>query len=126
MLFLSTVILRLSRLPPGEEDWPHDVCALPSGISVPHMFVTFVIMLRGDAADPRQDQLIRDGQAWEAGLTWVFMQSFVLMAGGFIAPIYPERSPRGPRLLGSLAGDLDHLHLDAARPLLIFEHAGDR
>ena len=26
-------------------------------------------------------------QAWDAGLTWVFVQSFVLMAGGFIAPV---------------------------------------
>ncbi|HBK08510.1 MAG TPA: regulator [Acetobacteraceae bacterium] len=75
-----------------------DVCALPSGISVPHMFVvTFVVMLPIKLAtnDPIQ--------AWEAGLTWVFIQSFVLMAGGFIGPYIRKITPRAA-LLGSLAG----------------------
>src|SRR5271166_6133107 len=57
-----------------------DVCALPSGISVPHMFiVVFVVML---------PILIKTGnsiEAWEAGLTWIFLQSFVLILGGFVA-----------------------------------------
>src|SRR6266496_322497 len=75
-----------------------DVCALPSGISVPHMFiVTFVIMLpiALKTGDPVQ--------GWEAGLTWVFVQSFVLMGGGFIAPIIRRVTPRAA-LLGTLAG----------------------
>ena len=42
-------------------------------------------------------------QAWEAGLTWVFVQSFVLMVGGFIAPVIRKITPRAA-LLGSLAG----------------------
>jgi AGZA family xanthine/uracil permease-like MFS transporter len=42
-------------------------------------------------------------QAWEAGLTWVFVQSFVLMGGGFIAPYIRKITPRAA-LLGSLAG----------------------
>jgi AGZA family xanthine/uracil permease-like MFS transporter len=42
-------------------------------------------------------------QAWEAGLTWVFVQSFVLMAGGFIGPYIRKITPRAA-LLGSLAG----------------------
>ena len=75
-----------------------DVCALPSGISVPHMFiVTFVIML------PIQLRTHDPVQAWQAGLTWVFIQSFVLMAGGFIAPVIRRVTPRAA-LLGSLAG----------------------
>src|SRR5271167_1957051 len=75
-----------------------DVCALPSGISVPHMFVVvFVIMLpiALKTGDPVK--------GWEAGLTWVFIQSFVLMAGGFIAPIIRKITPRAA-LLGTLAG----------------------
>jgi adenine/guanine/hypoxanthine permease len=75
-----------------------DVCALPSGISVPHMFVVvFVIMLpiALKTGDPVK--------GWEAGLTWVFIQSFVLMAGGFIAPIVRRITPRAA-LLGTLAG----------------------
>ncbi|HEX7481363.1 MAG TPA: hypothetical protein VF331_26405, partial [Polyangiales bacterium] len=75
-----------------------DVCALPSGISVPHMFVvTFVIML--PIATKTHDPV----QGWEAGLTWVFIQSFVLMAGGFIAPFIRRITPRAA-LLGTLAG----------------------
>jgi AGZA family xanthine/uracil permease-like MFS transporter len=75
-----------------------DVCALPSGISVPHMFVVvFVIMLpiALKTGDPVK--------GWEAGLTWVFIQSFVLMAGGFIAPVVRRITPRAA-LLGTLAG----------------------
>jgi adenine/guanine/hypoxanthine permease len=75
-----------------------DVCALPSGISVPHMFiVTFVIML---------PIALRTGnpiKGWEAGLTWVFIQSFVLMIGGFVGPVIRRITPRAA-LLGTLAG----------------------
>src|SRR5260370_15220817 len=75
-----------------------DVCALPSGISVPHMFiVTLVIMLPVKLAtgDPMK--------GWQAGLTWVFIQSFVLMLGGYLAPIVRRITPKAA-LLGALAG----------------------
>jgi AGZA family xanthine/uracil permease-like MFS transporter len=75
-----------------------DVCALPSGVSVPHMFiVTFVIMLpiTIKTGDPMK--------GWSAGLVWVFFQSFILMIGGFIAPIIRKITPRAA-LLGTLAG----------------------
>ena len=75
-----------------------DVCALPSGVSVPHMFiVTFVIML--PIALTTGDPI----KGWEAGLVWVFFQSFILMIGGFIAPIVRKITPRAA-LLGTLAG----------------------
>ncbi|WP_200305773.1 hypothetical protein [Paracraurococcus ruber] len=75
-----------------------DVCALPSGISVPHMFIVcFVIMLpiAASTGDPVK--------GWEAGLTWVFIQSFILMIGGFFAPVIRRITPRAA-LLGTLAG----------------------
>src|ERR1700681_3318320 len=75
-----------------------DVCALPSGVSVAHMFiVTFVIMLpiALKTGDPEK--------GWQAGLVWVFFQSFILMIGGFIAPIIRKITPRAA-LLGTLAG----------------------
>jgi AGZA family xanthine/uracil permease-like MFS transporter len=75
-----------------------DVCALPSGVSVPHMFiVTFVIMLpiALKTGDPMK--------GWSAGLVWVFFQSFILMIGGFIAPYVRKITPRAA-LLGTLAG----------------------
>ena len=57
--------------------------------------------LRDHAADRAQDR--RSVKGWEAGLTWVFIQSFVLMAGGFIAPFIRKITPRAA-LLGTLAG----------------------
>src|SRR5882724_6400017 len=59
-----------------------DVCALPSGISVPHIFiVTLIIMLPVKLAtnDPVKN--------WQAGLCWMFIQSFVLMLDDYLAPI---------------------------------------
>jgi AGZA family xanthine/uracil permease-like MFS transporter len=98
MLFLSTVYYAYLGYTLAKKTGRNDVCALPSGTSVPHMFVvTFVVMLPilGKTNDPIQ--------AWEAGLTWVFVQSFVLMIGGFIGPVIRRITPRAA-LLGSLAG----------------------
>jgi AGZA family xanthine/uracil permease-like MFS transporter len=59
--------------------------------------VTLVIMLPVKLAtgDPMK--------GWQAGLTWVFIQSFVLMGGGFLAPIVRKITPKAA-LLGALAG----------------------
>ncbi len=98
MLCLSTFYYAWLAYRLAQKTGRTDVCALPSGISVPHMFVvTFVIMLPISLAtgDP-----IR---GWEAGLTWVFIQSFVLMIGAFIAPLIRRITPRAA-LLGTLAG----------------------
>jgi len=98
MLFLSTVYYAYLAYKLAKETGRDDVCALPSGISVPHMFVVvFVIMLpiSLSSGDPVK--------GWEAGLAWVFIQSFVLMLGGFIAPFIRKVTPRAA-LLGTLAG----------------------
>src|ERR1700732_3937383 len=98
MLFLSTVYYAWLAYGLAKRTGRNDVCALPSGVSVPHMFVvTFVIML--PIATKTGDPV----KGWEAGLTWVFVQSFVLMAGGFIAPVIRKITPRAA-LLGTLAG----------------------
>ncbi len=71
--------------------------------------VVFVIMLPILA----EDRAIRC-KGWEAGLTWVFVQSFVLMIGGFIAPSHPQdHAARGAAR--HAGGRLHHVHLDAAR-----------
>src|SRR6186997_210389 len=98
MLCMSTLYYAYLAYKLAKETGRTDVCALPSGISVPHMFVvTFVIMLPISAktGDPIK--------GWEAGLTWVFVQSFVLMVGGFIGPVIRKITPRAA-LLGTLAG----------------------
>src|SRR5215510_11838701 len=98
MLCLSTIYYAWLAYSLAKKTGRTDVCALPSGISVPHMFVvTFVIML--PIATKTGDPV----KGWEAGLTWVFVQSFVLMAGGFVAPVIRRITPRAA-LLGSLAG----------------------
>lgn len=98
MLFLSTLYYAWLAWQLAKKEQRDTVCALPSGISVPHMFVVvFVIMMpiAGQSGDPIK--------GWEAGLTWVFIQSFVLMIGGFLAPYIKKITPRAA-LLGALAG----------------------
>jgi AGZA family xanthine/uracil permease-like MFS transporter len=98
MLCMSTVYYAWLAYKVAQKTGRTDVCALPSGISVPHMFVvTFVIML--PIASKTGDPI----KGWEAGLTWVFIQSFVLMLGGFIGPVIRKITPRAA-LLGTLAG----------------------
>ncbi len=98
MLFMSTMYYAWLAWRLAKQTGRTDVCALPSGTSVPHMFVVvFVIML------PISLQTGDPVKGWEAGLTWVFIQSFVLMIGAFIAPWIRKITPRAA-LLGTLAG----------------------
>ena len=98
MMCLSTFYYAWLAYRLAQKTGRDDVCALPSGVSVPHMFVvTFVIMLpiTMKTGDPFK--------GWSAGLVWVFFQSFILMIGGFIAPYIRKITPRAA-LLGTLAG----------------------
>ncbi|MEH2480781.1 AGZA family xanthine/uracil permease-like MFS transporter [Nitrobacteraceae bacterium AZCC 2146] len=98
MMCLSTIYYAYLAYKLAQKTGRTDVCALPSGVSVPHMFiVTFVIML--PIALKTNDPI----KGWEAGLVWVFFQSFILMIGGFIAPVVRRITPRAA-LLGTLAG----------------------
>ena len=114
MLCLSTMYYAFLAYRLAKSTGRTDVCALPSGISVPHMFiVTFVVMLpiklmtasslAGSGLTAAEITRQSAMKAWEAGLTWVFVQSFVLMVGGFIGPIIRKITPRAA-LLGTLAG----------------------
>jgi adenine/guanine/hypoxanthine permease len=98
MLLLSTSYYAWLAYRLAQKTGRSDVCALPSGVSVPHMFVVvFVIMMPIKVAtgDPMK--------AWEAGLAWVFIQGCLLSVGGFIAPWIRKVTPRAA-LLGTLAG----------------------
>jgi AGZA family xanthine/uracil permease-like MFS transporter len=97
MLFLSTVYYAWLAYRVAKRTGRTDVCALPSGISVPHMFIVVFVIMGPIARDHGPVK------GWEAGLTWVFIQSFVLMAGGFVAPLIRKITPRAA-LLGTLAG----------------------
>jgi adenine/guanine/hypoxanthine permease len=98
MLCLSTCYYAWLAYDLARRTGRDDVCALPSGPGVGHMFVcVFVIMLpiKLKTGDPVK--------AWEAGLTWVFIQSIVLVLGGFLGRWVRKVTPRAA-LLGTLAG----------------------
>jgi len=98
MLFLGNIYYALMAKRLADSTGRSDVTALPSGPSVPHMFiVVFVIML--PIAIQTKDPI----KAWEAGLAWVFIEGIVLFAGAFIAPTIRRLTPRAA-LLGTLAG----------------------
>jgi AGZA family xanthine/uracil permease-like MFS transporter len=66
MMCLSTFYYAFLAYRLAQRTGRNDVCALPSGVSVPHMFiVTFVIMLpiTLKTGDPVK--------GWSAGLVWV-------------------------------------------------------
>src|SRR5207244_9206720 len=74
MMCLSTFYYAWLAYRLAQKTGRNDVCALPSGVSVPHMFVvTFVIMLPVTikTGDPLK--------GWSAGLVWVLLHGFVLM-----------------------------------------------
>jgi AGZA family xanthine/uracil permease-like MFS transporter len=75
-----------------------DVCAMPYGPSVPHMFiVVFVIML--PTALATQNPLL----GWQAGLAWCFVIGLIVILGAFVGPTIRKYTPRAA-MLGTLAG----------------------
>ncbi|WP_405140818.1 hypothetical protein OG589_28140 [Sphaerisporangium sp. NBC_01403] len=75
-----------------------DVCAMPYGPSVPHMFiVVFVIML------PTYLATKNPLQAWAAGLAWCFIIGIIVLIGAFVGPYIRRFTPRAA-MLGTLAG----------------------
>ena len=75
-----------------------DVCAMPYGPSVPHMFiVVFVIMLPIYLAT--NDPIV----AWTSGLAWSFIIGIIVLIGAFIGPFIRKYTPQAA-MLGTLAG----------------------
>lgn len=75
-----------------------DVCAMPYGPSVPHMFiVTFVVML--PIYLKTKDPLT----AWAAGLAWCFIIGIIVLIGAFVGPYIRKYTPQAA-MLGTLAG----------------------
>ncbi len=75
-----------------------DVCAMPYGPSVPHMFiVVFVIMLPIYLATG--DPIV----AWTSGLAWSFIIGIIVLIGAFVGPFIRKYTPQAA-MLGTLAG----------------------
>ena len=84
-----------------------DVCAMPYGPTVPHMFiVVFVIMLPIYLAT--KDPIV----AWTAGLAWSFIIGIIVLIGRVRRPVHPPLHPAG-RDARHPGRHLDRLHLDA-------------
>lgn len=75
-----------------------DVCAMPYGPSVPHMFiVTFLIML------PVYLATKNPLTAWASGLAWCFIIGVIVVIGAFVGPYIRRYTPQAA-MLGTLAG----------------------
>lgn len=98
MLFLSTMYYSWLAYDMARKTGRRDVCALPSGPGVGHIFiVTFVVML------PIKLMTGDFMRAWEAGMAWIFMQGIVVVIGGFAGQWIRKIAPRAA-LLSALAG----------------------
>lgn len=98
MIFITNIIYAYMARQLALKTGRTDITALPSGPSVPHMFiVVLVIMLpvRIQTGDPIL--------AWEAGMAWVFIEGLMIFLGAFVAPHIRRLTPRAA-LLGTLAG----------------------
>ncbi len=98
MLFLSSAYYAWMAWDMAKRTGRRDVCALPSGPGVGHIFIVVLVvmlpikLMTGDYV-----------KAWEAGMAWVFLQSIVIMIGGFAGHWIRKVTPRAA-LLSALAG----------------------
>lgn len=98
MLFLSSAYYTWLAWRLAKRTGRDDVCALPSGPGVGHIFIVVlavmlpVKIMTGDVE-----------KAWEAGMAWVFLQSFVIIAGGFVGGWIRKVTPKAA-LLAALVG----------------------
>ncbi len=97
-VFLASMFYFYSAYKLAKKEKRDTVTALPSGISVPHMFlIIYMIVLPVN---------IRTGNpvlAWQAGLAWCFIEGAVEACGAFLGKFIQRAIPRAA-LLGSLAG----------------------
>lgn len=92
-LFYTYMAIRLSKA-----EQRTDVTALPTGVSVPHMFL-IVFLIMGPVYWKTQDPYL----AWTTGLVWCFVNGLIAMSGSLIGPKIREWLPR-PAMLGTLTG----------------------
>ena len=98
MLFLGNMYYAWMARRLAHKSGRSDVTALPSGPSVPHMFIVVLVVMLPVKLKTGDPML-----AWSAGVAWVFIESLVLFIGAFVAPVIRRLTPRAA-LLGTLAG----------------------
>ena len=91
--FYTYMAVKLSR-----KEGRTDVTALPSGTSVPHMFLV-VFLVIGPVYWSTGNAMI----AWSAGLVWAFFEGIIELLGSIFGERLRNTLPRAA-MLGSLAG----------------------
>ncbi|SES28586.1 xanthine permease [Salisediminibacterium halotolerans] len=97
-IFISSMIYTLMAWRLARREQRAGVTALPSGTSVPHMFL-IVFLIMGPVYWETGDPMI----AWYAGLAWCFIEGIIELFGSAIGPKVKEILPRAA-MLGTLAG----------------------
>lgn len=97
-IFASSAIYSVMAYRLAKKEQRNTVTALPSGTSVPHMFL-IVFLIMGPVYRTTNDPYI----AWFAGLSWGFIEGAIELFGSLIGPKLKEVLPRAA-MLGSLAG----------------------
>lgn len=92
-LFYTYMAYRLAK-----KEGRNNVTALPTGISVPHMFL-IVFLIMGPVYWKTGDPML----AWYTGLVWSLINGLVALSGSLIGPKLRDILPR-PAMLGTLAG----------------------
>lgn len=97
-IFVSSIIYTWMAYNLAKKEKRNTVTALPSGTSVPHMFL-IVYLIMGPVYWKTGDPYL----AWFAGLAWGFVEGVVELSGSLIGPKLRKILPRAA-MLGSLAG----------------------
>lgn len=97
-IFVSSIIYTTMAYNLAKREKRNSVTALPSGTSVPHMFL-IVYLIMGPVYWKTGDPYL----AWFAGLAWCFVEGIIELSGSLIGPKVRKILPRAA-MLGSLAG----------------------
>lgn len=98
MLFLSSAYYAWLAYDLMRRTGRRDVCALPSGPGVGHIFIVVLVVML-----PIKVMTGDYVKAWEAGMAWVFLQGIVIIFGGLAGQWIRKVTPRAA-LLSALAG----------------------
>lgn len=97
-LMLCSILYFLAGYRLAKREGRDTVTAMPSGISVPHMFMMIymiILPVKLTTGDPYL--------AWYAGIAWCLLEGVVETLGAFVGPWLRKILPRAA-MLGSLAG----------------------
>lgn len=97
-IFLSGLYYTYMGYKLGVKEGRDDVTSLPSGTSVPHMFLIVFLIMGPVYWDTGDAQL-----AWYAGLAWCFIEGLIELFGSIIGPKVRDTLPR-VAMLSALAG----------------------